>query len=182
MSVQAVARRYASALADVVTARGEAREVREELAAWERMGRENPQLLEVFRNPTIPYEQKRRVVSALIQRTRVRPTTANFLQVLLQNQRLADLQEINRQFAQELDRRAGAVSAEVTTARPVPEEAQRSLRARLSELTGKDVRLQFTIDENIIGGVVTRIGSTVYDGSVRSQLQQIRNKMIGDRA
>ena len=182
MSVQAVARRYASALAGVVAARGEAREVREELAAWERMGRENPQLLEVFRNPTIPYEQKRRVVGALIQRTRVRPTTANFLQVLLQNQRLADLQEINRQFAQELDRRAGAVSAEVTTARPVPEEAQRSLRARLSELTGKDVRLQFTIDENIIGGVVTRIGSTVYDGSVRSQLQQIRNKMIGDRA
>ncbi len=180
MSVQAVARRYASALADVVTARGEAREVRDELIAWERMASESPQLLEVFRNPTIPYEQKRRVVAALIARTRVRPTTANFLQVLLQNHRLSDLQEINRQFALELDRRTGAVSAEVTTARPVPEEAQRQLRARLSALTGKDVRLQFQIDEGLIGGIVTRIGSTVYDGSVRTQLQQIKQKMAGE--
>ena len=182
MSVQAVARRYASALADVVTAGDEARAVQDELNGWEQMMLDSPQLLEVFRNPTIPYEQKRRVVSALIERTRVRQTTANFLQVLLQNHRLADLLDINRQFAVELDRRSGGVSAEVTTARPVPEEAQRSLRARLSELTGKDVRLQFSIDESIIGGVVTRIGSTVYDGSVRSQLQQVKEKMVGDRA
>ncbi|HYP52353.1 MAG TPA: ATP synthase F1 subunit delta [Pyrinomonadaceae bacterium] len=180
--MQAVARRYASALADVVTARGEAREVRDELTAWERMASESPQLLEVFRNPTIPYEQKRRVVGALITRTRVRPSTANFLQVLLQNHRLADLPEIIRQFAHELDRRTGAVSAEVTTARPVPEAAQSQLRARLSALTGKDVRLQFQIDEGLIGGVVTRIGSTVYDGSVRNQLRQVKEKMIGDRA
>ena len=109
--MQTVARRYATALADVVTARGEAQEVQEELTAWEEMMRSNEQLLEVFRNPTIPYEQKRKVLSALIARTRVRPTTANFLQVLLQNQRLAELSEVNKRFAQILDERSGVVSA-----------------------------------------------------------------------
>ena len=102
MSLQAVARRYAVALADVVMSRDEAREVREELSAWEEMMRENPQLPDIFRHPTIPYDQKRGVLGELIKRSRVSPTMANFLQVLLQNHRLADLSEINRQFALEL--------------------------------------------------------------------------------
>ena len=181
MSISAtIARRYAVALADVVASRGEAREVQEELTGWERMARENTLLMEVFRNPTIPYEQKKKVVHMLIERTRVRPTTANYLLVLLQNHRLADLSEINQAFTRELDRRSNIVSAQVTTARPVPPQAQESLRARLGELTGSNVRLQFAVDEEIIGGVVTRIGSTIYDGSVRGQLQQIKQKMIGE--
>jgi F-type H+-transporting ATPase subunit delta len=178
--LQTVARRYAVALADVVRSRGEAREVRDELSVWEEMMRENSQLIVVFRHPTIPYEQKRRVLDELIRRARVRPTTANFLQVLLQNHRLADLSEINRQFAGELDRRAGVVTAHVTTARPIPPVAQEALRARLSQLTESNVRLQFEVDGDLLGGVVTRIGSTLYDGSVRGQLQQMKQKMIGE--
>jgi F-type H+-transporting ATPase subunit delta len=143
------------------------------------MMQSNEQLLEVFRNPTIPYEQKRKVLSALIARMSVRPTTANFLQVLLQNQRLADLNEVNKRFAQILDERSGVVSAQVTTARPVPQTSQDALHAKLTTLTGKNVRLSFNTDEELIGGVVTRIGSTIYDGSVRNQLQQIKDKMIG---
>ena len=181
MSVQALARRYAVALADVVTSRGEAQEVRDELAAWEQMTQSNPQLLEVFRHPTIPHEQKRAVLSELLKRTRPRPTTANFLQVLLQNQRLGDLSEVNRQFAQELDRRSNVVTAHVTTARPLPRDAQESLRTKLSQMTGRSVRLEFEVDDSLIGGVVTRIGSTLYDGSVRGQLEQIRRKMLGAR-
>ncbi|HVF56022.1 MAG TPA: ATP synthase F1 subunit delta [Pyrinomonadaceae bacterium] len=177
--MQTVARRYAVALADVVSARGEAREVQEELSAWAEMMQTNTQLLEVFRHPTIPYEQKQRVVNVLIERTRVRPLTANFIRVLLQNQRLADLIEINKNFAQELDRRSGTVTAQVTTARPVPAQEQESLRAKLGELTRRNVRVEFAVDEELIGGVVTRIGSTVYDGSVRSQLQQIKQQMTG---
>ncbi len=181
MSVQAVARRYAVALADVVTSRGEAQEVREELAAFDALMRSNAQLLEVFRHPTIPYEQKRGVLDELIRRARPRPTTANFLRVLLQNHRLAELSEVSTQFAQELDRRAGVVNAQVTTARPLPADAQEALRARLGQLTGSRVRLQFEVDDELIGGVVTRIGSTLYDGSVRGQLQQIRQRMTGER-
>ena len=174
-----VARRYATALADVVTARGEAQEVRGELRDWAEMMQSNEQLLEVFRNPTIPYEQKRKVLNTLITRARVRPTTANFLQVLLQNQRLADLSEVNKRFAQILDERSGMVSAEVTTARPVAQSAQDALRAKLTTMTGQNVRLNFTTDEELIGGIVTRIGSTIYDGSVRNQLQQVRDRLAG---
>lgn len=175
-----MARRYAAALADVVVTRGEARQVQEELSAWELMMRGNPDLLEVFRNPTVPYEQKRGVLNALVARTRVRPTTSNFLQVLLRNHRLPELHEINRSFARELDERSGVVLAHVTTARPVPSNVQESLRARLAGLTGRQVRLQFAVDEELIGGIVTRIGSTVYDGSVRTQLQQIKQRMAGE--
>jgi F-type H+-transporting ATPase subunit delta len=181
LSVQALARRYAAALADVVTEHGEAQEVRDELSAWETMTEASQQLLEVFRHPTIPHEQKRAVLNELLSRTRVRPTTANFLQVLLQNHRLGDLSEVNRQFALELDRRANVVTAQVTTARPIRQDEQDSLRARLSQLTGKRVRLEFDVDEDLIGGVVTRIGSTLYDGSVRGRLEQIKRRMAGAR-
>ena len=179
MSIQTVARRYATALADVVTARGEARQVQEELSAWEVLMESNSMLMEVFRNPTIPYDQKSKVLVSLIERTRVRPTTANFLQVLLKNQRLTNLAEINRRFAQVLDERSGVVSAEVTTARPVPDEHQAALRSKLTQVTGKQVRLSFNTDEELIGGLVTRIGSTIYDGSVRTQLQQVKEKLAG---
>ena len=175
-----MARRYAAALADVVMTGGESREVQAELSAWESMMQGNSDLLEVFRNPTIPYEQKRGVLEALIARARVRPTTANFLQVLLRNQRLADLHEINKRFALELDERSGVVVAQVTTARAVPTSVQKSLGESLSNLTGRRVRLQFAVDDDLIGGVTTRIGSTVYDGSIRTQLQQIKQRMAGE--
>ena len=179
MSVQIVARRYASALADVVLERGEAREVQEELTAWERLFQSSENLQEVFRNPTIPLDRKRAVLNKLIERTRPRPTTVNFLKVLLQNQRLTDLAAINRKFAEVLDVRAGRLAATVTTARSVPADAQQKLHATLSTLTGSNVRVNFATDPELIGGLVTRIGSTVYDGSVRNHLQQIKEKMAG---
>ncbi|MDX6576815.1 MAG: F-type H+-transporting ATPase subunit delta [Blastocatellia bacterium] len=179
MSVQTVARRYASALADVVLERGEAREVQEELLAWEKMFQANPTLPEVFRNPTIALDKKRAVLNKLIERAKPRPTTANFLKVLLQNQRLTELGEINKKFAELLDFRAGMVAATVTTARSVPANAQQELQVKLTSLTGKKVRINFTTDPELIGGLVTRIGSTVYDGSVRNHLQLIKEKMAG---
>jgi F-type H+-transporting ATPase subunit delta len=179
MSVQIVARRYAAALADVVLERGEAREVQEELTAWERLFQSSENLQEVFRNPTIPLDRKRAVLNKLIERTRPRPTTVNFLKVLLQNQRLTDLAAINRKFAEVLDVRAGMLAATVTTARSVPTDAQQKLHATLSSLTGSNVRVNFATDPELIGGLVTRIGSTVYDGSVRNHLQQIKEKMAG---
>ena len=106
MSLQAMARRYASALADVVLERGEAKEVQQELAAWEQMMQSNPVLQEVFRNPTIALDQKRAVLNKLIERAKPRPTTVNFLKVLLQNQRLTEQGEINRRLAEVLDQRA----------------------------------------------------------------------------
>ena len=179
MSVQIVARRYASALADVLLERGEAREVQEELKTWESLFQSNENLREVFRNPTIALDQKRAVLNKLIERARPRPTTVNFLKVLLQNQRLTDLDAINRKLAEVLDVRAGLLAATVTTARSVPADAQQKLHVTLSTLTGSKVRVDFATDPELIGGLVTRIGSTVYDGSVRNHLQQIKAKMAG---
>lgn len=178
MSVQTIARRYAGALADVIVERGETRDVQEELRAWKSMIEENPQLQEVFSNPTISYEQKGKVLIELISRTRVRPTTASFLQVLLKNQRLTELAEINERLAQVLDQRAGVVAAQVTTARPIAEDTRATIQAKLRGLTGKEVRVSFNTDNDIIGGLVTRIGSTVYDSSIRTQLELLSNRLV----
>lgn len=179
MSIQTVARRYSAALADVILAQGEAPAVQQELAVWERMFEANPVLREVFRNPTISLDQKRAVLNKLIERTKPTQTTVNFLKVLLQNQRLTELGEINRKLAEVLDIRAGMVAATVTTARTVPESSQQDLEAALASLTSKKVRINFVTDPELIGGLVTLIGSTVYDGSVRNHLQQIKAKMAG---
>ncbi len=180
MSLQTIARRYAVALADVVIERGEAHPVQEELLTWGSMIQSNPLLQEAFGNPTIQYDQKQKVLNELIARTKVRSTTANFLQTLLRNQRLTELGEVNSKFAQVLDERSGVIAAAVTTARPVAEEAKGALQTKLNQLTGKNVRLTFATDEELIGGMVSRIGSTVFDGSVRNQLREAEQTLAGE--
>ena len=179
MSLQTVARRYATALADVAIERREERDVQNELDQWAEMIEAHPQLKEVFANPTIIYDHKRKVLEDLIARTRVRETTSSFLRVLLKNQRLSQLRAIVERFGQVLDERGGMVAAHVTTARPIPEDLRNSLHETLAAATGRKVRLSFTTDESIIGGLVARIGSTIFDGSVQSQLDRLANEMAG---
>ena len=179
MSSQTIARRYASALADVIMERGEKHQVQEELAAWEKMISESTPLLEAFSNPTVAYEQKGKVLNELIARTKVRPTTANFLRILLKNQRLAELPQVNAKLAEVLDERAGVISAQVASARAVSDSNKALLEERLVQMTGKKARLSFEIDESLLGGIVTRIGSTIYDGSVRNQLRRLREELAG---
>jgi F-type H+-transporting ATPase subunit delta len=179
LSLQTVARRYASALADVVTERKEEREVQQEIDQWASMIESNPELKEVFANPTVVYDEKQKVLEALITRTRVRPTTASFLRVLLRNQRLAQLKDVADRFSQVLDERGGVVSANVTTARPLPEDMKNTVRQALTAATGRTVRVSFTTDETIIGGLVARIGSTIYDGSVQSRLDRLSEELAG---
>lgn len=179
MSLQTVARRYATALADVAIERREEREVQNELDQWAEMIEAYPQLKEVFANPTIVYDHKRKVLEDLISRSRVRETTGSFLRVLLKNQRLSQLREIADRFALVLDERSGVVAAQVTTARPISEDLRNSLHETLAAATGRKVRLSFATDESIIGGLVARIGSTIFDGSVQSQLDRLANEMAG---
>lgn len=179
MSSQTVARRYAAALADVLLAGGSSVEVQDELIAWESMIQTSELLQQVFSNPTIAYEQKRALLETLIKRTKIQQPTANFLRILVKNQRLTELGEINKRLAQVLDERSGVIAAQVTTARPVSEDIKKSLNGRLTTMTGKDVRLSFAIDEALIGGLVTRVGSTVYDGSISNQLRQLELKLAG---
>lgn len=178
MSIQTVARRYANALADVVVKNGETSVVQNELQQFVKLMNESPQLAEVFRNPAVQHEQKSRLLETLITRTKPTKTTANFLRVLLRNARLGELGAVADRFSSVLEERAGLVSAEVTTAAPLTPQQQTALQTQLQTVTGKKVNLNFKIDPEIIGGVVTRIGSTIYDGSVKNQLEQLREKMI----
>jgi len=179
LSLQTVARRYATALADVAIERREERQVQSELDQWAEMMEANPRLKEVFANPTIVHDHKRKVLEDLLARTRVRDTTASFLRVLLKNQRLAQLRDIVERFRYVLDERAGVLAGSVTTARPIPEELKKTLHETLSAATGRTVRLSFSTDEKIIGGMVARIGSTVFDGSVESHLERLAEGLAG---
>ena len=179
MSLQTVARRYATALADVAIERREERQIQIELDHWAAMIESSPQLKEVFANPTIVHDHKRNVLEELIARMRVKDTTASFLRVLLRNQRLAQLREIAARYGQVLDERSGVLAGSVTTARPIPEELKKTLHETLSAATGRTVRLSFDTDEKIIGGMVARIGSTVFDGSVESHLERLAEGLAG---
>ena len=179
MSLQTVARRYATALADVAIDRREEKVVQNELDQWSVMIESSSQLKEVFANPTIAYDHKRRVLEDLIARSRPRDTTASFLRVLLKNQRLAQLRDIAARYALVLDERSGVLAGSVTTARPIPEELKKTLHETLSAATGHTVRLSFETDEKIIGGMVARIGSTVFDGSVESHLERLADGLVG---
>ncbi len=131
-----------------------------------------------FRSPAIQQQNKEKVLESLLEKTKPSPTTANFLRILLRNGRLTELGEINQRFDAILSERGGIVAAQITSARPLGESEKAELKANLEKLTGKSVNLTFNINEELIGGVVTKIGSTVYDGSVKTQLQQLKEQLI----
>lgn len=178
MSVEIIARRYATALADVVIPSGEAENVKAELAAWGSMIDVNGDLAALLANPSVAHAGKERVVEELISKTKPSRTTANFLRVLLKNSRLTELGEINKKFSSVLEERGGVVAAEVVSARELPDAERAEFEKQLAKLTGKHVRFSFAVDPDLIGGVVTRIGSTVYDGSVRTKLETLREQLV----
>ncbi len=179
MSVKTVARRYANALADVVIKTSETDSVRTELKTWEQMISANTDLQTAFGNPAISQVNKEKVLENLIEKTKPTKTTANFLRILLRNNRLTEIGEINEKFSSVLEERSGAVSAQIISARSLSEAEKAEMQTNLSNLTGKTVSLNFATDETLIGGVVTRIGSTVYDGSVKTRLEELKQQMIG---
>lgn len=178
MSVETIARRYGTALADVVLKTGETETVKAELKTWEEMMASSADLLSAFSNPVIAHLDKEKVLESLISRANPSRTTANFLRVLLKNNRLTELAEINDKFAAILEERGGIVAAHVTAARELSDGQMGELRSNLEKLTGKKVHLNFEINKEIIGGVVTRIGSTVYDSSVKTQLENLKEQLI----
>lgn len=179
MSTETVARRYSAALADVVLQTGDVDAVKAELAGWHQIFDENPDLSNVFSNPAISHVNKEKLLEELLAKSRPSKTTANFLRILLRNDRLNEIGEIHNRFASVLEERKGVVSAEITSARELPESERAAFQANLEKLTGKKVNIKFVTNSDIIGGVVTRIGSTVYDGSVRTKLDTLKEQLIG---
>ena len=178
MSVETVSRRYATALADVVIQTGETDTVKGELKTWEQLIASNIDLQTAFSNPSIAHASKEKVLESLLSRTRPSKTTANFLRILLRNSRLTEIREIYTRFESVLAERSGNVAAEVTSARELTDAQRNELKTNLERLTGKHVAPKFTIDPELIGGVVTRVGSTIYDASVRTQLENLKEELL----
>lgn len=176
MSVETVARRYATALADVLGSNYA--EVSAELKSWEEMMGANPDLIAALKNPAIAHASKEKVLESLIEKSKPSATTANFLRVLLQNGRLVNLSEINQTLGKVIEERSGVVAANITSARELSDAEKKELQSGIEKMTGKSVSLNFGINKELIGGVVTTIGSTVYDGSVKTQLENLKQELV----
>jgi F-type H+-transporting ATPase subunit delta len=178
MSTETIARRYSSALADVALKQGEAETIKTELAMFEQLVAGNADLANALSNPAIPHSKKENILEELISRTKPSKTTSNFLRVLLQNSRLIDLKDIRERFETELIARSGVVAAQVTTARELPASERGEVESSIAKLTGKRVNVDYLVDPDLIGGLVTRIGSTVYDGSVKTKLENLKEQLV----
>jgi F-type H+-transporting ATPase subunit delta len=177
MSVIAIARRYAEALADVATARDQVDKIDNDVRVFAEMITSSPELHDLFASPIVSKTDKLRVLEALIQRMRPDQMTANLLRTMLSHDRLHHLAEVYEQFRRTINERKGLIIAEVTTASEVGKSEQEDLGRTLQQMTGKQVEFKFRTDPSLIGGVVTRIGSVVYDGSVRTQLKEIKEQL-----
>lgn len=178
---QAISQRYAHALADAVLAPGsesDPKQVSSQLRSMEQMIRENADLRNVMLSPAVPNARKRGVIARLAEQMQLDPKVRNFIYVLIDRRRADLLDEIADAFDEALDERMGLVRAQVTSAAVLAEAQRAQIEQALSEASGKRVRSEFHVDPKLIGGVVARIGSTVYDGSVRTQLETMRQALV----
>ncbi len=140
---------------------------------------ENAQLREVMADPSIPQEQKVRLLDAIASRTGMSRTVRNLLAVVTAQERLHELPQITEAYLQLSDRDSGVVEAEVTSARPLDEAGRRALEASVAQMAGSaQVRATYREDPSLLGGAMVRVGSTVYDGSVRGHLEQMKRRML----
>ena len=178
MSDIAVARRYAEALADVSTEHNQVDLVMQELRQFVELYQSSAELSALFPNSGISQADKLKVLNAIISRTRPADTSANLWRLLLKNYRLQAIPLVYSEFQREINKRRSVVPAEITTAGPVGTGERDMIVGRLQAITGKRVEVNFKVDPGLIGGAITRIGSVVYDGSIRTQLGAIKQKMI----
>lgn len=170
--------RYARSLADVVAGGEDEGTVSRDLALYSEVFKTVPAVLDAFDNPSIPRDAKQRVLAQLFELYPVGPLAANFLQVLLANSRIRYFQNIVDQYSRLLNQRKGIVAAEVASAQPLSEMEVKTLGESLARVVGKMVKLSARTDAELLGGLVVQVGSTVYDGSVRRQLSEIRQRLM----
>jgi len=181
MIVTATARRYAKALSDVAGESGIREAVKKELELLTSMLAEHAELAAVLRNPAIPAEKKSAIVKAVLKiaHSETSPLTDNLIGLLIENRRIGLLDQILAAYQQELDASSNVVAAELVTRIELEPDKRTLLSSRLEQALGRRMRLEFEHDESLIGGAILKIGSTVYDGSIRRQLEEIRSRMAG---
>jgi F-type H+-transporting ATPase subunit delta len=172
---------YARAFADVVmTPKNQLDPARElqELHSIEALLEESAPLRRVMENPSIPGEQKRAVLDAITSKLSTTRQVRNFIAILTDNRRLPLLSESLTHLEQELNNRQGFAEAEVSTARELSDQEKTMLEAEITKMTGKKVKARYKHDATLLGGAVVQVGSTIYDGSVKGQLEKIREQLV----
>jgi F-type H+-transporting ATPase subunit delta len=170
-----VANTYARAFADAVfSGRLDPDKTLQEAQAVAELVAGSRELRAVWETPSITAEQKRAVLDAVVARQGISRTVRNFVAVLIDHRRINFLGPIVKQFEQELNQRLGFTEAEITSAHDLNPSDRRALESQVEKLTGKKVRARYSLDESILGGAVVKVGSTIYDGSVKGQLERIK--------
>jgi F-type H+-transporting ATPase subunit delta len=170
-----VASTYARAFADVVvSARLDANRALGGLHRILDLLHENEDLRRVWENPAVPADQKRRLLDAIVEREGIEHHVRNLVAVLIDRRRVQFLGRIVEQLKKELDARMGFAEAHISSARELGDREKRALESQIEKATGKKVRAHFELDASLLGGAVVRVGSTIYDGSVKGQLEKIR--------
>jgi F-type H+-transporting ATPase subunit delta len=174
----AIAAPYARAFADVVfEAHLNANDVQQQLndfvAAW----RESADLRELFLDPSFPSDQKVAILDKLNARLGMSVQMRNFIAVIIQHDRLYVLDEILAEYRKEVNRRLGISEVQVTTARPLDTNERQGIEQKVAAMTGTQVQATYHEDKSLLGGVVVRVGSTVYDGSVKGRLDQLKEQL-----
>jgi F-type H+-transporting ATPase subunit delta len=174
-----VALRYAHAFAGVVAdQRLNAEAVQQQLHDFRDTFQGSRELREVLTDPAISREQKLKVLDAIAGKIGMVPQVRNFVAVIMDHDRLADLGEILDEYHAVADEKAGLSEAEIVSARALSEEERFALEAQVAKLAGGRVRATYSEDSSLLGGVVVRIGSKVYDGSIRAQLERLKHRLV----
>lgn len=174
MKDRAVALRYARALEAALDGDVEIVRTADELAALARAMEADPVVAEALVNPGIDAKAKRALVDTVAERASLSEKSAAFLRILAEHGRLDLVPQTARLIAGMRDKRLGVVEAEVTTATPLTPDLTDKMKQTLEKTTGRKVRLALKTDPAILGGMVARVGSMVYDGSLRTRLSALR--------
>jgi F-type H+-transporting ATPase subunit delta len=180
MSNRTSAARYARALFDVALEQSDIAQVDRDLAAVVATIDENPELGQVLTNPGVPDSARRNIIGAVAARLGVTAPVAKLLALIAERHRLDLLPDVASVYRDRLLAHQNIVEATVTTALPLSPDATSAVQAGLAEATGKHVEMKVSVDPSLLGGVVARVGSTVYDGSVRTQLEKMRDRLVAE--
>lgn len=179
MTKRQIAAQYAKALFGVAVTDGDPRLVGDELKGFAALVAEHPELRRLLTSAAVPTQKKRGVVSELVKHGPVSPLFREFLSLVARNDHFATFDEIVELYETRLLQHLQVVSADVSTAVPLSADHQTALARSLADLTGRQVKVSHEVDPSLIGGVVARIGSTVYDGSIARQLERLRAELRG---
>jgi F-type H+-transporting ATPase subunit delta len=177
MVTGSLARRYARAVVEIGTENGNLDKLGADLRALAAAMHDSNELVTVLTNPAIRRADRRRVLDGLLQRITAEPNTKNLVYLLLDGERLGSLEAISREVDAMIEARSGRLSAEVTSARPLDAGQLSEIITALEKLSGKKVAVTKREDPDLLGGVVAKLGDTVYDGSLRTQLRSLRDEL-----